>query len=189
MQPSEYQAKARTTALPNAKGLDYLIPGLGGELGEIQEVALAPYSNTFVNDIKSECADVLWFVALICDYFTWDFSSIVLEDNFEDLDSVEDLIQHSLSAERVTLETLIYELGVSIGEAQTLYAKAVRDDEGIFYEERLRKLRLSLSNIVFSIARIAGYFHVGIGHLMESNIKKLFDRKDRGKLGGSGNNR
>lgn len=191
MNPNEYQSLSLTTALPNALKLEYLIAGLGGEAGEVEE-AILDYEWSEDNDrssINSECADMLWFLALIAHHFNWNFSDIVLEDNHDTLDELDDLIEISLRVEGADSPTLERELSMYTGKLQTLCAKAVRDDEGLFTEERLRKMKLALSNVVFSVGRLAKINGATLEELMVQNINKLTDRKARGVLGGDGNKR
>jgi len=72
-----YQGRARGTALPSAQSLDYLIPGLAAEAGEVAGVyAKAVRDNdgflsdsdkgiNYADKIRKELGDVLWFVAMI----------------------------------------------------------------------------------------------------------------------------
>lgn len=72
---NEYQDKALSFALPSAYRMEYLIPGLCEEAGEVA----ALYSKWVrkdrldqpidVNKMAKELGDVLWMVAGLCSYF------------------------------------------------------------------------------------------------------------------------
>ena len=67
---NEYQEAAARTALPTAKTLSYLVPGLAAEAGEVAGVwakFIRDHGDlTAVNaKLKKELGDTLWFIALI----------------------------------------------------------------------------------------------------------------------------
>lgn len=69
---NEYQKQALTTALPTALNLDYLLPGLVAEVGEVCGVfAKASRDQWNVREFDAalvkELGDVAWFVAVIAD--------------------------------------------------------------------------------------------------------------------------
>lgn len=63
----EYQRRSLETALPTARKLTYLIPGLAAEAGEVAG-AYAKFVRDDTVDfnmkIRAELGDVLWFVAV-----------------------------------------------------------------------------------------------------------------------------
>lgn len=190
---NEYQAKALTTALPNALKLDYLVPGIGGESGEVQEVLNQSYptAHAYRQALISELGDVYWFAALIAHNRGWTLEEVVLDAEYEDLVDYQDAV-NTVSANDFGAwnpVSLAFDLGTHVGNLQSAYAKAVRDDDGVFTDERLAKFRIALSNTFFYVALLARTIDADIATLTEKNIAKLFDRKDRGVLGGSGNNR
>jgi len=96
---TEYQEKAKTTAIfPANTALEYLSLGLVGEAGEVankvkkiirdNKVAgtqQADYLH-FSNDIASEIGDVLWYCAMLSDYFQVNLGQI-MENNLDKLQS------------------------------------------------------------------------------------------------------
>lgn len=192
MQLSEYQPKARSTAFDSALSPDYLFPGLAGEVGEVQEVLLNKYGtedSEFGKQLVSELGDQLWFVALICEYFGLTFESIVLEEHFDSIEEFQNIVNDSIDKEEPTEEMLAYELALYVGDLCSVWAKAVRDTNRVLNAEKFRKLELGLSNVVFSVARLGSLWGYDIEYILDANIAKLFDRKERGVIGGSGNNR
>ena len=78
MDLNEYQKAALRTAAPKQKHneLFHLLLGLVGETGEIAEKAKkivrdkdSDFSQWDIEDLKKELGDVLWYVAVIADYF------------------------------------------------------------------------------------------------------------------------
>jgi NTP pyrophosphatase (non-canonical NTP hydrolase) len=77
----KYQYEASLTALPTAQRLEYLIPGLVAEAGEVAgDYAKFIRDETSVADLRGklvkELGDVLWFIAQIAEQIDVDMSSI-----------------------------------------------------------------------------------------------------------------
>lgn len=191
MQLNEYQAKAITTALPNAFKLEYLVPGLGGEVGEVQEVLNGSYESQheFRQALISELGDIYWFIALTCHYFNWQLEDIILGNFGGDFKEYQEIVDEKVEDGPFGQISLAFSLSTAAGNAQSAFAKAVRDDNGTLSEARLSKFRVSLEDTFYYTALLAKTVDASVVTLMEKNISKLFDRKDRGVLGGSGNNR
>lgn len=77
-------------------------------------------------------------------------------------------------------------LGEEAGEVQGKFAKAIRDDFGDITEERKEAIILELGDCLWAIAEIAINLGYDLETVMERNIKKLTDRKERGVINGSG---
>lgn len=78
MNLDEYQKLAKRTASPKDKKdeLFHLVLGLMGESGEIAEKIKkivrdhgSDFSKLDTNDLKKELGDILWYVAILADYF------------------------------------------------------------------------------------------------------------------------
>lgn len=78
MNLDEYQQRALKTASPKDKKGEvfHLILGLVGEAGEIAEKAKkivrdhgSDFANLDKDDLKKELGDVLWYIAVLADYF------------------------------------------------------------------------------------------------------------------------
>ena len=76
-----YQEEAQATALPSARTLEYLIPGLVAEAGEVagkyakwhrDETRYADLKT----DIQKELGDVLWFAAVLCEVMDVDLADV-----------------------------------------------------------------------------------------------------------------
>ena len=85
---SDYQLKAKETAIfPKDKALEYLCLGLVGEAGEIANKAKKVIrDNKKDHDLGGEIGDVLWYCAMLADYFDINLGKI-MEDNLDKLQS------------------------------------------------------------------------------------------------------
>ena len=70
---TEYQARAALTSVAAARSLEYLLPGLAAEVGELCDVfakATRDNDGTLTNGdlvrIQKEAGDVLWFLSELC---------------------------------------------------------------------------------------------------------------------------
>lgn len=77
------------------------------------------------------------------------------------------------------------------GEVAELVFKALRDGKPAGYMEpdRLLELKKELGDVLWYVSQLAKLAGFGLEEVMEDNIKKLADRKERGVLTGSGDNR
>lgn len=80
-------------------------------------------------------------------------------------------------------------LGEEAGEVQGKFAKVWRDKGGHFDEESLTAVKKELGDVMWFVAEICTTLGVHLEDVMEKNIEKLTDRKERGVIGGSGDNR
>jgi NTP pyrophosphatase (non-canonical NTP hydrolase) len=85
----EYQKQAWSYALPTAKTNQYLLPGLAGEVGELQSLfakCLRDRTNLDYMALPKELGDILWFVSGIAMYHGLSLSEIA-DKNIEKLES------------------------------------------------------------------------------------------------------
>lgn len=75
------------------------------------------------------------------------------------------------------------------GEVAEIVFKAFRDEGGYMSPERLKALEKELGDVLWYVARIANQAGLDLERVMQANIDKLMSRKERGVLGGSGNER
>lgn len=90
---NEYQEQAQETCLPTAQNIYYLALKLGAEAGEVQQKIAKAIRDSGLepdNEYKSKCfqdlrqeifhelGDVLWYLAVLSEYFFWDLESIAL---------------------------------------------------------------------------------------------------------------
>lgn len=77
-------------------------------------------------------------------------------------------------------------LAGEVGEIYSLAAKGIRDGFKHDYNQNMKK---ELGDVLWFIAAIAADNGFTLEEVARSNINKLFDRRDRNVLQGSGDNR
>jgi NTP pyrophosphatase (non-canonical NTP hydrolase) len=77
-------------------------------------------------------------------------------------------------------------LAGEVGEVYSLAAKAIRDGKKFDYDQNIKK---ELGDVLWFIAAIAADNGFTLEDVAQSNINKLFKRKEDGTLQGSGDNR
>jgi NTP pyrophosphatase (non-canonical NTP hydrolase) len=75
------------------------------------------------------------------------------------------------------------------GEVAEKVKKVLRDNQGIFSEEKKQELVQELGDVLWYVANIAQEIGVDLEKVVEKNLEKLKSRQQRGELGGSGDNR
>jgi NTP pyrophosphatase (non-canonical NTP hydrolase) len=75
------------------------------------------------------------------------------------------------------------------GEAAGKIKKVFRDKEGEISEETREALRAELGDVLWYLAQVATELNLSLDEIAESNIAKLYDRLERGKISGDGDNR
>jgi len=75
------------------------------------------------------------------------------------------------------------------GEFVDKVKKVWRDHGNVVSGEKREELVRELGDVLWYAAQISTELGVSMDEVAQKNIEKIFDRKDRGKLGGSGDNR
>lgn len=75
------------------------------------------------------------------------------------------------------------------GEIQGKVKKIIRDSNGIVNDEKRREIGKEIGDVLWYLARLAEELDYPLGYLAQANLTKLSDRKERGVLQGSGDNR
>lgn len=89
----------------------------------------------------------------------------------------------------MNLTYLLGGLAVEGSEALDKYIKAVRDNDGAVSDELVEEILKEVNDTLWFAALIYTHFGRSFGEAPVQNLEKLFDRKRRGVLGGSGDNR
>jgi NTP pyrophosphatase (non-canonical NTP hydrolase) len=88
------------------------------------------------------------------------------------------------------MEYLTLGLTGEAGEIANKVKKFIRDgappDE---YEAKKIEIGYEIGDVLWYCAVLAEEMGMNLGHIMEKNLEKLHDRKKRGRLSGSGDNR
>ena len=114
------------------------------------------------------------------DYKTWD----------EYREAIRQFCVYPDALERSDLEMCYLVLGLSseVGEVSSLLKKAIRDDTD-YDEEAVYKWKGEMSDVLWYFTRICDTLDFSLEELMDHNYKKLASRKQRGVIGGSGDDR
>ena len=75
------------------------------------------------------------------------------------------------------------------GEVCEKIKKIMRDQKGFITQENEDELVRELGDVLWYVANIANEINRNLSEIAEVNLQKLEDRKNRGKLQGSGDNR
>lgn len=83
-------------------------------------------------------------------------------------------------------------LGLGLGEAgevQGKIKKILRDAGGEISPEAAKEIGKELGDVLWYVGRMADELGFGLEDIAQANLDKLADRKARGVIGGSGDNR
>lgn len=75
------------------------------------------------------------------------------------------------------------------GEVAEKIKKVMRDKGGRVDDATREDIKKELGDVLWYITQLATELGISLDDVAESNIKKLYDRMDRGVLGGNGDNR
>lgn len=75
------------------------------------------------------------------------------------------------------------------GEIAEKVKKILRDNEGIISDETSELLKKELGDVLWYVAQLAAEFGFELDDVAEENLKKLYSRKERGVIKGSGDTR
>ena len=75
------------------------------------------------------------------------------------------------------------------GEIAEKLKKVIRDNGGKVDEAKTYELAKELGDVLWYVAETATQLGLSLGQIAEINVEKLFSRKVRGELQGSGDNR
>lgn len=175
--------KTRETAVyPENYERDYVIHGLVDELGELletvrendpgpSEISLPMTSQPQTEEICKEMGDCTWYLARLADRFDIDL---------DELWRPSENRREYARGERLVLDSLLAAARIN-GHQK----KSVRDDSN--RESGIKAEAQKIFKNLQSAAHHLGLYNLDV--VLETNLDKLFDRKDRGKLHGDGDNR
>lgn len=87
------------------------------------------------------------------------------------------------------IEYLVLGLASEAGEVAGKYKKIIRDNYGLMNEESKKALLDEVGDVLWYIARLCEELNTNMSVVAKANIEKLYSRKERGVIGGSGDNR
>jgi len=72
------------------------------------------------------------------------------------------------------------------GEVAGKIKKVFRDKGGLITEDTRQALKAELGDVLWYLAQVATELGLTLDEVAEANIVKLYDRQERGKIGGDG---
>jgi NTP pyrophosphatase (non-canonical NTP hydrolase) len=75
------------------------------------------------------------------------------------------------------------------GEVAGKIKKVFRDKDGQISDETRQALKAELGDVLWYLAQVSTELGLTLDEVAEANISKLYDRLERGKIGGDGDNR
>jgi NTP pyrophosphatase (non-canonical NTP hydrolase) len=80
-------------------------------------------------------------------------------------------------------------LGGEVGEVLNKVKKIMRDHDGKLTDEYREILKKELGDVLWYVAALASELGLNLEEVAQLNLEKLASRKERGTLGGDGDNR
>lgn len=87
------------------------------------------------------------------------------------------------------IEYLVLGLTSEAGEVAGKYKKIIRDNDGQFTQENTDALLDELGDVLWYCSELATALKTNLAAVATRNVQKLESRAQRGKIGGSGDNR
>lgn len=186
MNISTYAEQARSTAIYTGP-VSYPSHGLAGEVGElIDKLTLIPHQPK--DEVQKEVGDVLWYIVNtaadaglsfqdICEALTGGLRA----DNFTEL-------AHQMKPRQDTRSAMI-KLPIYAGRVNEVAKKMLRDSGGHLPKEKKPIVFDGLVEVLSCLVTVCQVWALNLDDVAQANIEKLFSRKERGVLQGSGDNR
>lgn len=191
MRITDYAERAYSLAIyPRSAKCIYPIMGIGGEVGELIEKI--QHGGTDEEIIK-ELGDVLWYLVATHEDIEWSFIDSVryfadLRGNKGTFSDVQDHIARHYENDG-TMNIDITELSIYAGKILEIGKKALRDNAGKIPDTKKKVIGKYCMLILQQLCLICHTWGFNLDDVAQGNIDKLFSRRDRGVLGGSGDNR
>lgn len=187
MNITTYFEQARSVAIyPDSGRFYYPTLGLVGEYGEFREKLLNFGLQIDKDAACKEAGDILWYIAnttIDIGYGAYDLVRQVTRgnrsDNFTELSSMT-MDFH---------QTPVQDVLVPLGRIAEIAKKSIRDNGRNLTDEKRVLVLNDLVAIFVKLVHGCEMLGINMDDVAQSNIDKLFSRKERGVLHGSGDNR
>jgi NTP pyrophosphatase (non-canonical NTP hydrolase) len=80
-------------------------------------------------------------------------------------------------------------LASEAGELAGKYKKILRDNQGVITPEHVKAIKKELGDVGWYMSRLAGELGLTFEEVLDGNVEKLTSRKERGVIGGDGDDR
>lgn len=174
---NKYQAEALTTAVyPLERELDYTVLGLVSEVSEVAELSVVdkPRLDLWQKNVKMELGDSFWYAAAVADAL-----GTTLQEVWDTRADTTAL------ATSFTPSYLVIYAGRMAGHLK----KTIRDDAGVLLPARRTAMIATLGNVLTELVALCTAMDTTAHAVTQANLNKLADRKQRGTLQGSGDQR
>lgn len=184
MNLKEYQELSRETAIYPDAGNNIIYPTLGlvGEIGETLEKVMLEAGK---EEIEKEFGDIMWYIAQLASELEFDLINKELEEIYEFLIQEETLYHLNTRDESYDLNEWV----VCASKIAEVTKKVMRDSGGVCPEEKKVATIDNLVRLIYHIKKSCELCGSSLSNICQMNIDKLFSRKERGVLQGSGDNR
>ena len=175
---NEYQQQALTTAIyPLKRELEYTAFGLLSEVGELAEAMGIETETVRLPSCRGELGDTFWYVAAMGDAL-----NVPLQHIYDYLTAFS--FRGDLEAEEV-LPLIMVQAGLVAGYIK----KSIRDNDGFLSDRSRVQIITALCKLMAYSEYLADEFGSSVNGILNDNLNKLADRKQRGVLKGSGDSR
>lgn len=182
-----YFAQARSVAIyPVAAQFYYPVLGLVGEFGELTGKMDAGGKATDIPAFTKELGDCLWYITnttLDLGREAHDLIGRLVPDT--PVATFEELATAVMAKPPTGAENVMTHLGIIAEIAK----KTIRDNNCVISHEKKEKVMQSLMALMAMIVYLCNHNSIPLADVATGNIEKLFSRRDRGVLSGSGDNR
>jgi len=191
MNITEYAEQARSVAIyPQVARVYYPILGITGEIGEfVDKLVGGPrFPNAKKSEVTKEAGDILWYLVNATIDTGHRFKDLCVAAaggkdclNFTELSTTLRLTEDKRCP--------LTKLTVYTGQLAEVAKKMLRDTEGVMPPDKAIIFQDTLIEILIAMFEICEQWDITMDDVAQGNINKLFSRRDRGVLKGSGDNR
>jgi len=166
-------------------GLFYVSMGLSGEIGELQEkLSLSEDTSIFTkDDIVGEIGDVFWYLSQVCMELDTPMSHLL--DIIPEYSTTRKIVNDPNSIK----SSLMLTLSIWSGRVNDITKKLLRDSKGHMPPKTKETILENCAKIYNALVAICAIIDAPFEYVLAKNTEKLFSRKERNTLTGSGDNR
>lgn len=195
----DYQMLTRTTAIyPGATectllAISYCALGLASEVTESSTAWRLRRNADFENGAIEEIKDVLWYVARLADELGISLQYAMLLYSGRAAESFDEIEKHikspGITNNHVAIDTRLSRLNEASGDLAGMVKKVIRDTDGTLDSKRYKDLSRQIGAVLSGACVILVRLGKDLDEAAQENLDKLNDRKARGVISGSGDNR
>lgn len=176
------------------RGLDHLIPNTRTDL----EASITEYNVVHLDEYQDLAGSLMIYPRVytedqVREMLLAVYTAAMVDPLSDDILAVIDArISRDLDRAETPFNRLVYPILGLVGEAGELankLKKVARDDQGKMDLDKSEEIEKELGDVTWYVAAVATELRSKLSHIASDNITKLFSRKERGVLGGSGDNR